>query len=97
MRVAYWVVGHIPGTDLQWGDMVILGEGRAPRVIRTLEVDYGRLGMAMDEGALVAATPADAPDLRAAAAAPPCPLPQGLRLDPVESGRVLPFRARAEG
>ena len=94
MRAAYWVVGHIPGTDLQWGDMVILGEGRPPRVVRTLDVDYGRLGMAMDDGALVAATLDDAADRRAAAAAPPCPPPLGLRLDPPGSGRVLPFRAR---
>ena len=47
MRIVFCVTGEIPGTSLRFGDLIVIGDGRAPRALVELDVDYGRLGMAL--------------------------------------------------
>jgi hypothetical protein len=53
MRIVFCVTGEISGTPLKFGDLVIIGDGRAPRAIVELDVDYGRLGMALMDDRLM--------------------------------------------
>jgi hypothetical protein len=52
MRTAFRVVGQIEGLDIPFGALLIIGDGAAPRVLYEIDVDYGRLGMAMMDAKL---------------------------------------------
>ena len=43
----------LEGTSLEFGDLILVFDGHAPRVLRTVDIDYGRLGMGLETGKLV--------------------------------------------
>ncbi len=52
MRTAFRLVDEIEGLALPLRALIILGDGEPPRVVFELDVDYGRLGMAIMDGKL---------------------------------------------
>ena len=88
------VMVPIEGTELEFGDFVVLFDGKGPRLVRYIDVDYGRLMAALDAGKLVAlkrdadvsgalqrlaASGAPLPSLQTPPDPPPAPLPPSSR------------------
>src|SRR5690606_29219200 len=43
----------LDGTTLEYGDLILVFDGHPPRILRTVDIDYGRLGMGLETGKLV--------------------------------------------